>query len=147
MKRFLIMSHGHMASGIKSSVEILTGPCEAIAAIDCYVDDSDYVPAVRDFIEGNAKGDESVIFTDILGGSVFQKVIQERPETHGVMHVTGTNLAVVIECLLTGDRLTPEKVSEIATQASGQLKLITIDEGRNDGDPSDVAAQENDFFA
>jgi PTS system mannose-specific IIA component len=141
MRRFLIASHGHLASGMKSAVEILTGPTDAIEAVDAYVDDTDYVPQIRTFIEASREGDESVIFTDILGGSVFQKVMAAEPEKHGVMHVTGTNLAMVIECLITPEALTPARIDEIAQQATLQLKRFSL-RGASD---SELTGDE-DFF-
>ena len=46
MKRILIASHGHLASGIQSSIGILTGNPDAVQSIDAYVDDSDYTEKI-----------------------------------------------------------------------------------------------------
>ena len=37
MLKFFISSHGHFASGIKSSVEILMGPNPRITVFDAYI--------------------------------------------------------------------------------------------------------------
>ena len=97
MKKILVASHGHLATGIQSSVEILTGMADQITAIDCYIDESDSTPKIEEFIESVGPGDEGVIFTDIYGGSVFQKVVLLQPEKRGIVHVTGMNLGLVIE--------------------------------------------------
>jgi PTS system mannose-specific IIA component len=141
MRKILLASHGHLASGLKSSVEILTGDSSAITAVDAYVDDSDYTEAIRDFIDACGPDDEAVIFTDILGGSVFQKVALLEPEKHGVVHVTGMNLAVVMECLLTPDPLTTENVDAIAREAAGQLKRVNVSAQTSQQESAD------DFFA
>ncbi len=73
MKKILIASHGHLASGIQSSIGILTGNKDAVQAIDAYVDDSDYTQAIQAFLDSVGPNDEAVIFTDIYGGSVFSK--------------------------------------------------------------------------
>lgn len=137
MRRILLASHGKLASGLKSSVDVLAGDSSAITAVDAYVDDSDYTKPIQRFIQESGPGDESVIFTDILGGSVFQKVALLRPEDHGVIHVTGMNLAAVMECLLTPDRLTPANVDEITRMAAQQLKRVSVPKGEETGGSED----------
>ena len=51
MKKVLVASHGHLASGIRSSIEILTGMADMVEAVDCYVDDSDFTPRIQAFID------------------------------------------------------------------------------------------------
>lgn len=92
MKKVLVASHGHLASGIRSSIEILTGMADMVEAVDCYVDDSDFTPRIQAFIDSVGPEDEAIIFTDIYGGSVFQKVVLMEPEKRGIVHVTGMNL-------------------------------------------------------
>jgi mannose/fructose-specific phosphotransferase system component IIA len=100
MKKVLVASHGHLASGIRSSIGILTGMADMVEAVDCYVDDSDFIPRIQAFIDSVGPEDEAIIFTDIYGGSVFQKVVLMEPEKRGIVHVTGMNLGLVIETLL-----------------------------------------------
>lgn len=54
MKKVLVASHGHLASGIRSSIEILTGMADMVEAVDCYVDDSDFTPRIQAFIDSVA---------------------------------------------------------------------------------------------
>ena len=51
MKKVLVASHGHLASGIRSSIGILTGMADMVEAVDCYVDDSDFIPRIQAFID------------------------------------------------------------------------------------------------
>ena len=46
MKKILVVSHGYLADGIKSSVGILTGNQDLITAVNAYVDESDYTPRI-----------------------------------------------------------------------------------------------------
>lgn len=73
---------------------------DMVEAVDCYVDDSDFTPRIQAFIDSVGPEDEAIIFTDIYGGSVFQKVVLMEPEKRGIVHVTGMNLGLVIEALL-----------------------------------------------
>ena len=59
MKKVLVASHGHLASGIRSSIEILTGMADMVEAVDCYVDDSDFTPRIQAFIDSVGPEDEA----------------------------------------------------------------------------------------
>lgn len=139
MKKILVASHGHLASGIKSSVQILTGMADQVEAVDCYVDDSDYTPRIQAFIDSVGPDDEGVIFTDIYGGSVFQKVVLLEPEKRGILHVTGMNLGLVIETLITGDPLSKESLSQSLELARQTMQIV---------EPPSAPAEEepDDFF-
>lgn len=143
MKKILVASHGHLASGIKSVAKILLHDDSAITAVDCYVDESDPGIAIRAFIEGVAPEDDAVIFTDLLGGSVCNMVADSVPEERGIVHVTGFNLAAVLECLITTERLTPEFLDATIASASTLMRRVEL--------PADETDQgqdaEEDFFA
>ena len=125
MKRILVASHGYLADGIKSSVGILTGNQDLITAVNAYVDESDYTASIQEFIDSVEPDDDAVIFTDIYGGSVFQKVMLMEPEKKGIVHVTGFNLAAVIDTLIRTDPITPELMDEIVQNASGLMQRMT----------------------
>lgn len=141
MKRILVASHGYLADGIKSSVGILTGNEDLITAVNAYVDDSDYTSKIQDFIDAVEPGDDAIIFTDIYGGSVFQKVCLLEPEKHGIQHVTGVNLAAVIEALITTEPLSAETVDGIVSGASALMQRVALSEKTDD--PNDSG---DDFF-
>ena len=125
MKRILVASHGYLADGIKSSVGILTGNQDLITAVNAYVDESDYTASIQEFIDSVEPDDDAVIFTDIYGGSVFQKVMLMEPEKKGIVHVTGFNLAAVIDTFIRTDPLTSELMDEIVQNASGLMQRMT----------------------
>lgn len=41
MKKILIATHGHLASGFLSSIQLLTGKVQEITVINAYVDECD----------------------------------------------------------------------------------------------------------
>jgi PTS system mannose-specific IIA component len=143
MRKICIVSHGHLASGIKSAIGILTGKADSVEAIDAYVDDSDFTSRIEKFIDSVGPKDEAVIFTDIYGGSVFQKVILAQPERKGIFHVTGTNLAAVIQCLLSADPLTPKVIDELVTESARYLQRVPPVEPEHEKS----VGEEGDFFS
>ena len=123
-RKILIATHGHLASGLKSAIGILAGePCQ-IDVIDAYTDDEpgDYTPKIKQFIAGVGDEDEGFVFTDILSGSVNQRVVREEPFSNpNITLVTGTNLMVVLGVALDPRPITREVLDEIISQASVQV--------------------------
>lgn len=141
MKKVLVASHGHLASGIRSSIEILTGMADMVEAVDCYVDDSDFTPRIQAFIDSVGPEDEAIIFTDIYGGSVFQKVVLMEPEKRGIVHVTGMNLGLVIEALLGAEPVTADPIKQSVELARATMQVVEPPSKAADNEGSD-----GDFF-
>lgn len=141
MKKVLVASHGHLASGIRSSIGILTGMADMVEAVDCYVDDSDFTPRIQAFIDSVGPEDEAIIFTDIYGGSVFQKVVLMEPEKRGIVHVTGMNLGLVIETLLGAEPVTVDSIKQSVELARATMQVVEPPSKAADNEES-----EGDFF-
>ncbi|WP_294830863.1 PTS sugar transporter subunit IIA [uncultured Lactobacillus sp.] len=137
MTDILIASHGHFASGLRNSIEILTGMSKKIKVIDAYVDKSDYIKQIDDFIAKSER--PAVIFTDLKGGSVNQKVVLRVAKEKNIFVVTQTNLAVVLAVLLDTEKLTKKHLQDLIKQS--QVELFQIDD-----DNSSLANQEEEFF-
>ncbi|APX72951.1 PTS sugar transporter subunit IIA [Companilactobacillus allii] len=120
MKKILIASHGHLASGIKSSLQILTGMTDQITTIDAYVDEHDYVADIKQYVK-EIDGKPAIIFTDLFGGSVNQKVMLEVMEHNNIFVVSGTNLPIVLSVLLDEQELTREHLQELIDLSQVQL--------------------------
>ena len=132
MNKILIASHGHLASGVQSSLEILTGMGNKVTVIDAYVDDHDYVPDIKKFID-ELDGQMGIIFTDLFGGSVNQKVMLEVADHENVFVITGTNLPIVLSVVLENEAITKTKLEELI--AASQVQLV--EEPKDDTDLSD----------
>lgn len=137
MTDILIASHGHFASGLRNSIEILTGMSKKIKVIDAYVDKSDYIKQIDDFIAKSER--PAVIFTDLKGGSVNQKVVLRVAKEKNIFVVTQTNLAVVLAVLLDTEKLTKKHLQDLIKQS--QVELFQIDDDNNS-----LANQEEEFF-
>ncbi len=137
MTDILIASHGHLASGLKSSVDILTGMGDKIQVIDAYVDKTDYTSKITDFIKNSQR--PAVIFTDLKGGSVNQKVVLEAAKEKDIFIVTQTNLAIVMAVFLDSEELTEEHLEELIGQS--QVELFKLEK-----EQKNVEDQKSDFF-
>lgn len=136
MTDILVASHGHFASGLKSSIDILTGMGDKIKTIDAYVDDTDYTNQITAFIRAAKR--PAVIFTDLKGGSVNQKVILKVASEKDIYVITQTNLAIVMAVLLDSEKLSKKHLQELINQS--QVELFEFEDTENNQE------QETDFF-
>jgi fructoselysine and glucoselysine-specific PTS system IIA component len=119
MRKFLIISHGRFASGIKSSVELIAGEQENLAAIDAYADGNKSIDHELEAAFSDAgPEDEFIVFTDILGGSVTNQVVRFSGlrNTHVI---SGMNLPLLLEVLLADPA---EALEETLQSAIGRAK-------------------------
>jgi fructoselysine and glucoselysine-specific PTS system IIA component len=99
-RKFLIAAHGALAAGIKSSLDLIIGAMDNVFILQAYIDENASVEDdLKEILKQVNENDELVVFTDILGGSVTNQVLQHaiRPN---VYIISGFNLPLVIEVLL-----------------------------------------------
>ena len=76
MRRYYIASHGKLASGMVSAVEMITGSNKGLTSFDLadyIVPDAIYNIMYKEITEH--PNDEFIIFTDLLGGSVHNSLL------------------------------------------------------------------------
>ncbi|WP_238582719.1 PTS sugar transporter subunit IIA [Lactococcus garvieae] len=96
MMKALISGHANFAEGMKSAVELITGPQEnlMILPFDEATNLEEYQKSLVEFCAGD---DEGVIFTDLLGGTPFNKSMIAKEGRENIHIFTGTNLPMLIE--------------------------------------------------
>ena len=137
MRKFLIATHGTFSAGAKSSLAMIIGSTENLFIIQAYVDgNKDIEEEVQTITSRVGVEDELIVFTDILGGSVTNQLLQQitRPNVHVV---SGFNLPLLIDIIL-GDAATPaaEVIEEAIINAKEQMVYVTklINSERNKPD-------------
>ena len=137
MRHILIATHGLLASGAKSTMEFLIGNVDNVDYITAYVDGQKPInEQIEDYFAKIPQEDEIVIFTDIKGGSVNQKMIPYCTRENTFL-VSGFNLAVLIEVTMTPEKLTNEFLKAKIEEAREQLCLVEIEKNNieeNDDD-------------
>jgi fructoselysine/glucoselysine PTS system EIIA component len=123
-RKFLIATHGTLAAGIKSSLDIIIGSIEHVFLLQAYVDEQTSVETELEKILAQiSEHDELVVFTDILGGSITNQILQHlRPN---VYVVSGVNLPLVIDVML-AESTTPieEVISTAIENAKEQMVFV-----------------------
>lgn len=136
-RKLLIASHGRLASGLQSSLELLTGRGQELTVIDAYVDDSDYTEQLEDFIRQVKDDEQALIFTDLLGGSVNQKVLTKIMESkkETIFLISNVNLALVLSLmyLKPEEALSNADIQLLISETQVQLvELSTNDDSADD---------------
>ena len=140
-KKFLLASHGLLAKGLQSSLDILTGKGQEVMTINAYVTEEDYTPQITVFIDSVGEGEQGIIFTDLYGGSVNQKVVAEilAAKKENLFVIANANLGVVLSLLLSAEEVWTEAyLQEVMQTAALTLVPLTL--------PSENAAEELDSF-
>ena len=108
LDRYVLASHGELASGMKDSVQLILGRDKEIFTICAYSDGS---TGINDKIETVFsrfnREDHVFVFTDILGGSVNNDFIRILNKKKFYL-ITGMSLPLVIE-IMTNDNIADPK--------------------------------------
>lgn len=139
--KYLIATHGKLASGFQSSLNILTGKGDKVSVIDAYLDDSDYTPKIDAFIDSIGPNEQGVIFTDLYGGSVNQKVVARLAAKSGkdVFLIANSNLAIILSVILqpVDTKLTDDIINKAIGESAVKLVKLETSDSNSDEDTDD----------
>jgi len=130
VRKFLIATHGGLAEGVRSSLNLIVGPMENLFLIQAYLEDNKPIEEeLRQLLPPGKFYGEWVLFTDLLGGSITNQILRYISGDGGVpdnIHVVaGFNLPLLIEILLADEsRPLKEVIEEAITQAKDQLVYV-----------------------
>ncbi|OJG35438.1 hypothetical protein RV00_GL002623 [Enterococcus devriesei] len=126
-KRFLVATHGRLASGFQNSLNILADKGTELEIIDAYLTEDDFTPIITDFIKSIGEEEQGVIFTDLFGGSVNQKVVSETmiSKKEQIFIVSNSNLAIILTLVLSSenDVFTQQSINEAIEES--QVCLVS----------------------
>lgn len=133
MVKFFLSSHGHLASGIKSSIDILLGNSDRLTVFDAYVDEKSLEEELNAFYRGAAPEDQVILMSDMYGGSVnsIMYTFLDRPNT---TLLAGVNLALVIGLVINEGPISREMLRDVVEQSREALKIVEMEETGDAGD-------------
>ena len=140
MIHFLLGSHGTMAGGMESSLNILLGNADNLTVINAYIDEKNVNEELEKYFARIDENETVVMMSDLLGGSVNQMMYRwlERPHTK---LIAGVNLALVLELVASfssvndvSDECLEQKIEE----ARNAMSLVKLD--------TNVEEDTDDFF-
>ena len=120
MKHIYVASHGHFARGLVNSLSLLIGDEHGVIPVCAYDEDivtTEQLEQTLEHLIVQANGDEVVIFTDLLGGSINNSAVSVLMCHRNVFVVAGINLTLLLEFLLC-EEATTEAAIVYATSAA-----------------------------
>jgi len=134
----IIIGHGNYATGLKSSIELISGASDGLYAIDFIENDSDLTLKYKiKKILDQYHDLPALIVSDIVGGTPF-KVAAEFAVSGDkkIELVAGCNLSALLEIVLQKDELTIAELAGLAvkTTKNSVLNFTQYNEDyKNDG--------------
>ena len=127
--KILVIGHGRFAEGVKSAAQIIVGDLSEVTFMNTYVDDIDFHVELEYF----SNNTNILVLTDLFGGSVNQAIMQYITKEN-IEIITGVNIPLVLEILLsniTGKNL---DIREIVSNAKEQIMFVNdvLENSNND---------------
>ncbi|MBR2702167.1 MAG: PTS sugar transporter subunit IIA [Erysipelotrichaceae bacterium] len=138
MIKLFISSHGHFASGLKSSVEILMGPNDRITVFDAYVTQESVQEHLDAFFETVKPEDKVIMLSDLYGGSV-NSVMYTYLTKPNTKLIAGVNLALVLELAVKED-ISDEELEALVEQSRMMLRVVEMEKAQEE------ESNDEDFF-
>ena len=124
MVGIVVITHGDMAKGIKTAIDLILGSQEQFESIGLYegADFEEFKERVGASIESVNKGNGVIALVDLLGASPYNSVAFNMTKfiekNIPIRLVSGVNLPMMIEVLLARETTsTPDELYQIALNA------------------------------
>jgi len=144
VQHIYVASHGPFAQGLVNSLSLLIGDEHGVTPVCAYEGEIVTTEQLEQTLENlilQANGEEVVIFTDLLGGSINNSAVRVLMRHHNVFVVAGINMTLLLEFLLCEEAST-EAAIIYATKAARESivfinQLITEQSSDSQGESHD----------
>lgn len=118
MKYVILISHGGLAKGLKSAVEMMVGQRDDLLALSLEPEESidDFAVKFAKLIEPMTSDDEVLLLCDILGGSPLTMslaTLQDKGLLEKTVAVTGMNMAMGITAMTMKDNMEMQELKDV----------------------------------
>ena len=140
MRKIVIASHGMLAKGIQSTLELFAGKDLDVTYMSAYVDGEEKIETqIANFFSNLADEDQAIIFTDIYGGSVNQKFTLAAQGRPNVALIAGFNLPLIVEIAVSGDSIKLNDLQKQIASARDAMQLVDLHNGTSDSSEKEDA--------
>lgn len=118
----IVTGHGKFATGLQSSLKLITGLDQVIHTVD-FTEEMSADDLAESLLKIKKKSkDETLIFADIPGGTPFNQSVLLKSKYDDVEVIAGTNLPLLIEVVLSSQSISKETINDfIETGQKGIL--------------------------
>lgn len=126
--KILLATHGHMASGMESTIEVLFNEVpENLEIFDAYVNDDNLDDKIIKFLNNTDQREIKILLSDLYGGSVCQQMSKYMSYENTYV-VTGANLGLLMTLLTTDEELTKEELKNIIEDTKKFICIVDENE-------------------
>lgn len=122
MNQFIIATHATLAGGFADVVRFFKSDLENVQFINAYVESQEFEKEFRTALE-KVKGENVIVLSDIMGGSVNQ-VATRLMQEFSYQLITGINLPLLIELTFMPDGITAEQIRNSVVNAREQIVYV-----------------------
>lgn len=99
--KLILVSHSEFANGIRSAVDMIIGANDDVVAFGLMPgNDMDVLEGkINDYLKDVPENEEILVLSDMFFGSPFNTVVRMMMNGRHFYHVTGMNLAMVLEAV------------------------------------------------
>lgn len=128
MKKLVLATHGYMARGLKSSLEIIHGSVEDIIAINAFTDDCPNLENVVDELLEQYTDEDLVVLTDIFFGGVNQVFMRAKAKKgRNFPLLTGVNLPMAMELAHMIGENVEDELEEIEKMSRECIQIVHLE--------------------
>lgn len=127
MIKIFLATHGHLASGFKSSLDILLGDSSNVTIFDAYVDEHSVQSKLDDFYRNVDEKDQVFLLSDLYGGSVNQAMFTYLKDRNTTL-ITGVNLALILELAMKLEPLDERAMYQLVENSRKVLLIVKDDQ-------------------
>jgi mannose/fructose-specific phosphotransferase system component IIA len=120
--RILVAAHGDLAAAFLASAELICGRLEDVHAVGLLPTDSPESFDERLMAAAGDPADSLLILTDLVGGTPHNVALAATRRLPKAILISGVNLAVLIEAVMSTDALDGESVERLV--AKGREALV-----------------------
>lgn len=121
--QYIIASHGRLAEGYSDTIKLVT-QAEGLHAVCAYTEGIRFPENMGKLLDSFGSDETVVVFTDLLGGSVTQKIMELWGKRENFHVFAGINLPFVLEMILFGSVPSKEYTQTILTQSREQMIYV-----------------------
>lgn len=127
MRHVYVASHGPFARGLINGLSLLIGDEHGVTPVCAYDGDIVTTEQLEQTLENliaQANGEEVVVFTDLLGGSINNSAAKVLMRHRHVFVVAGVNMTLLLEFLLCEEESTDAAITYATNAARESIVFI-----------------------
>lgn len=125
--KLILASHGTLAKGMQSTLEMIAGKLDNLQAYEAYTENSgdEFIAEIKKSVEAS-KDETFVIVTDVLGGSVNNEMTQLLATHDNVYLISGMNFPLLVTLATQVGEVTKDDI--LAAIEAGKQGIVLVND-------------------